>query len=414
MQGGQGPSQGSVGVQVSASIHTVIAPVAASGIGPYIPDPPTTLLIDVGAHLAEITADTVGEAQATAQQIVGSAEEEAKTVLETAQRAADELQQQAQAAADEAAEQAVSTIEQAEEEARRAATSAAEEVEEIKAAARADAAELRAATQAEIDELLSSAQVEADAVLAAARTEAESVLAEAEQTVIEQNAVALAQAEAVSALEDARQRAAELLSDAQASAEQILATAREDAQLEASRIRESAEIDALSSVESVDERIADIQAIHQIELATLSEREARLKNRISDLEVQISKGIGAGANGKAGVSTRTPKAPEPSRNGGGRKARTSKSEPEAAPKRSPWLIPDDEETEPTADAPVLVAEDEPEPEAVVVEEQAIETEQEAPLFESTGELRPAESLIEPLRPAAFRAGPGDKKRKRRR
>ncbi len=351
-----------------------MVPVTVSGLGPYVPDPPTTLLLDLS--LVEEAIQTTDEARG----ILEDARVQAQQILDTARGEADSMLANAKTEAED-----ITTA--ASDEARRIRSEVTGEAEAMRAEYADEADRLRAETEQSLEDIREAAhedRARAVAELEAARSEVDVIIREAKAA------------------------AAALVEEAQESANRTYHAAQEDAIAEAARILESARLDAERIVSDSGERITDLQALHEIELATLAEREAQLAARIVELESAIGaeptplQGRHAAEARSPGQEDREEPLPELPK----RKAQPVDETP------SPWMVP---ETSASAEEGQAVAPPEEEP-LDDGEDREPEDVPERTRPEVGSSPRPAQTLIEPLRPAVFRATatePGRKKRRRK-
>lgn len=361
-------------VSQASPVHTVMVPVTVSGLGPYVPDPPTTLLLDLSLveeaiHATEEAREVLEDARLRAQQIVDAARAEADRMLSDAKTEAEDL---TTAATDEA---------------RRVRSEVAAEAKSMRAGHTEEAERLRAETERSLEEIRAAANE--DRNLAATELEA----ARAEVDVI---------------IREAKAAAATLVGDAQESAIRTIHTAQDDAIAEASRIVESARLEAGRIIADAGERIADMQALHEIELATVGEHEGLSAARLVELATALG-ATPAPLNGRHSEQSRAgaddgdaeplPELPQ-------RTATVADDAP------SPWMIPVAEATEDED-------EEREQTEPVSVPDRDDHRSDDAPArsgVEAGSAPRPAQTLIEPLMPAVFRAtatDPGRKKRRRK-
>ncbi len=217
-------------VAQGAALHTVTVPVTVAGLGPYVPDPPTTLLLDV-SHIEEAARIT-----AEAGEILDTAHLEADRIVETARADADRI-------LSEAAEHAAAL--KAESEAAGGAMRAAhaEESERLRAETEQALEEIRAA--AEDDRVLAASELEA------ARIEVDAIVREGQSA------------------------ASALVAEAKRKAKDILQAARDEAARQADRIEAGTRNGAGRAAAEAAARMTDLQAVREADRATVTANEAQ-------------------------------------------------------------------------------------------------------------------------------------------
>jgi len=224
--------------------NTVTVPIGLGGkTAPYMPDPAPTLLVEFPSVQTERELDSL-EVQRT------ETEEEASVILASAASEAAELVESARLEAEILRSQAEET-----------ATSRMTEIETR-------------------ERLLDDLGDELDG-----RKEA---LADRERTLDERfRSIDAEAAEATAALTAAREAASEILAEARTAADQLLEHARTYATEEADAILTAARAGAESD-SALEERIAEIESVHRIEVQVLHQREIELHERIARLEQSLA------------------------------------------------------------------------------------------------------------------------------
>lgn len=245
---------------------TVTVPVGFGGKSdPYIPDPAPTLLVELASvdrakEEAKI-ADLLREAEATAASVRAEAEAAAPTLRAKAEETASSLTASARADAD-------AIIAVAEDEAQAVRLAADESV---------------ADTLAEIE----TRQTELDE-RAAALEFLQSELEERDGHLTERLAAVDAEvAEAAAVLTSAHSDADTVLAEARAAAEEILESARQQAEDDARALIAEART-ATEDDTAVEDRIAEIESVHRIEVQVLHDREVELLEWIAVLEARAA------------------------------------------------------------------------------------------------------------------------------
>ena len=246
---------------------TVTVPVGLGGkSNPYIADPAPTLLVELAS--------------------VDRAKEEAKaaTLVREAEAAATAVRAEAEAAA-------AALLAEAEETAASLVAEARGEVEAIIASARDEAVTLRSDAEESI------ASTIADVEARQAELEERASLLDALQSELEQReqhlteriaAVDAEAAEATALLSSAHSDADGVRAQASIEAEEILETARRQAEDEARQMIAEARSMAENDT-TLEDRIAEIESVHRIEVQVLHDREVELLGRIADLEARIAR-----------------------------------------------------------------------------------------------------------------------------
>jgi hypothetical protein len=245
---------------------TVTVPVGLGGkSNPYIPDPAPTLLVELASvDRAKAEAKVAGllrEAEATAASVSAEAEAAAATLCAEAEETAASVTAKARADAD-------AIIAAAEDDAQAVRRAADESVADIRA-------ELET-RQVELEER------------AAALDALQSELEERDGHLTERLAAVDAEvAEAATVLSSAHSDADSVLAEARVAAEEILESARQqgedDARALIAEARSAAENDA-----AVEERIAELESVHRIEVQVLHDREVELLEWIAVLEARAT------------------------------------------------------------------------------------------------------------------------------
>lgn len=217
-------------VEQGAALHTVTVPVTVAGLGPYVPDPPTTLLLDVSQieEAARVTAEAgeiLDAAHLEADRIVETARADADRVLSEATEHAAALKAESEAAGD----------------AMRAAH--AEESERLRAEAEQALEEIRAA--AEDDRVRAASELEA------ARIEVDAIVREGQSA------------------------ASALVTEAKRKAKETLQAARDEAARQADRIEPGSRNGAGRAAAEAAVRMTDLQAVRDAERASAAPSETQ-------------------------------------------------------------------------------------------------------------------------------------------
>lgn len=221
----------------------VTVPIGLGGkTTPYVPDPAPTLMIELPSvetnqELARIAA------------LQAAAEDEAHRIIEGALATAEQIRQEAVEAAD-GERQAV----------------------QREIAEQRDALDRERVELAQLAEDLENRSRELDARSAAL----DARLSRADDDV----------AEAARILADARTDAETILHEAQAAAEAIIQDAVSQAQDTASELIGEAR-NSVDADELLSERLAEVEAMHRVEVQVLTQREAELLERIASLEASL-------------------------------------------------------------------------------------------------------------------------------
>jgi hypothetical protein len=250
----------------STQYSTVTVPVALGGkSNPYVPDPAPTLLVELAsvdrAREEAKVAALIRDAEATAASVLGAAEVASATLLAEAEEAVASLTEGARTDAE-------AIISAAEDEAR-----------SVRMAAEASVAD----TLTEIERR----EAELD-VTASALDGLQSELEQREGNLADRLAAVDAEAAEAAALLAAAHRDADaILADAREAAEALLETARRDAEEDARTLIAEARL-AAENDPAVEERIAEIESVHRIEVQVLHDREIELLERIAALEARAA------------------------------------------------------------------------------------------------------------------------------
>ena len=217
-------------VAQGAALHTVTVPVTVAGLGPYVPDPPTTLLLDVSQieEAERITAEAV--------EILDSAHLEADRIVQTAQADADRL-----------------------------LSDAAEKAAALKAQSEADGDAMRSAHAEESARL----RTETDQALEEIRTAAE------DERVLAASELEAARIEVDAIVREGQAAASALVADAKRKAKEILQAARDEAARQADRIEAGSRNGAGRAAAEAAVRMTDLQAVREAERASVPASEVQ-------------------------------------------------------------------------------------------------------------------------------------------
>jgi hypothetical protein len=213
-----------------AALHTVTVPVTVAGLGPYVPDPPTTLLLDVSQ------VEEAARVAAEAGEILDAAQLEADRIVETARADADRI-------VSEAAEHAAS----------------------LKAASEADGDAMRAAHAEESARLRTETEQALEALRTAAEDERVRAASELEAARIQVDAI----------VREGQAAASALVADAKRKAKEILQAARDEAARQADRIEASSRNGAGRAAAEAAARMTDLQAVREADRSALAASEAQ-------------------------------------------------------------------------------------------------------------------------------------------